>query len=53
MIVVASLTATRRTKFRTSRMARDSATISRFCGSASSVISVMVATMPCASPSAS
>ena len=50
---MASLAATRRTKFSTSRMGADSAITSRFCGAASSVMSLMVATTPESCPSSS
>ena len=52
-MVVASLAATRRTKFSTSRMGGDSAITSRFCGAACSVMSLMVATTPESWPSSS
>ena len=52
-MVVASLAATRRTKFSTSRMLAESAITSRFCGAASSVTSLMVATTPLNWPSPS
>ena len=51
--MVASLADTRRTKFIISRMQGDSAITSRFCGAASSVMSLMVATTPASSPSSS